>query len=101
MMDMTHQMELEFQSMTFQIRQAFCCAAQNGDYAHNAPHVVYKPALSKDGNSWCALLGDNLQSGVSGFGDTPMQALWAFDIAMNRNSGDADYANRAAREVTT
>ena len=90
----SEKMELEFQSMTFQISQAFCNAAQNGDYAHNAPHVVCKPTLSKDGNAWCALLGDNLQVGVSGFGDTPMQALWAFDTAMNRNSGKADYATR-------
>lgn len=31
--------------------------------------------IQKDGDSWCALLGENLQDGVSGFGDTPQEAL--------------------------
>lgn len=34
--------------------------------------------LSLDGNAWCVLLGDNLQEGVSGFGDRPYEALVAF-----------------------
>ena len=28
-----------------------------------------------DGDKWCALLGDNLQEGLAGFGDTPSEAL--------------------------
>ena len=28
-----------------------------------------------DGNQWCALVGENLQEGVAGFGDTPSDAL--------------------------
>ena len=28
-----------------------------------------------DGNLWCALLGDNLQDGLAGFGETPAEAL--------------------------
>jgi hypothetical protein len=28
-----------------------------------------------DGDKWCALLGDDLQSGLAGFGDTPAEAL--------------------------
>jgi hypothetical protein len=28
-----------------------------------------------DGNQWCALWGDDIQSGVAGFGDTPALAL--------------------------
>lgn len=28
-----------------------------------------------DGDMWCALLGENLQEGVAGFGDTPQEAL--------------------------
>lgn len=31
--------------------------------------------LSRDGNQWCALMGDNLQVGVAGFGDTLKEAL--------------------------
>ena len=34
--------------------------------------------LSLDGNSWCVLLGENLQEGVSGFGDRPYEAFVAF-----------------------
>lgn len=33
------------------------------------PGVMYRPALSVDGNQWCALYGSNLQDGVAGFGD--------------------------------
>jgi hypothetical protein len=49
--------------------------------AHAAPSAVYRPALSIDGNQWCALYGDNLQDGVAGFGDTPAAAMREFDKA--------------------
>ena len=45
------------------------------------PSVVYRPTLSADGDMWCALLGDNLQEGVAGFGKTPAEAMTAFDAA--------------------
>lgn len=32
-------------------------------------------AIQLDGNAWCALIGDNLQEGVAGFGGTPREAL--------------------------
>lgn len=51
--------------------------ATAGEYAR--PSVVWKPRLCVDGNQWCALLGDNLQDGVSGFGDSPAEAMWDFD----------------------
>lgn len=34
-----------------------------------------------DGNQWCVLLGENLQDGYAAFGDTPAQALRAFERA--------------------
>jgi hypothetical protein len=37
--------------------------------------------LSIDGNQWCALLGENLQDGVAGFGVSPEMALSDFDRA--------------------
>lgn len=40
-----------------------------------------KPTLYKDGNQWCYLLGDNLQTGVAGFGDTPALAMYDFQKA--------------------
>ena len=43
------------------------------------PSVLYRPNLGMDGNKWCALYGDNLQEGCSGFGDSPEEAMAAFD----------------------
>ena len=55
-----------------------------------APSNLYKPTLKSDGTQWCALLGENLQEGVSGFGDTPHSAMRAFDKAwLNSLSPDA------------
>ena len=31
--------------------------------------------ISLDGNLWCALVGENLQEGLAGFGTTPSEAL--------------------------
>lgn len=45
------------------------------------PSVLMRPAISIDGNQWCALYGDNLQDGVAGFGDSPDQAMREFDKA--------------------
>lgn len=45
----------------------------------NRPSVLYRPRLSKDGNAWIACLGDNLQIGVVGCGDTPEDAMRDFD----------------------
>lgn len=48
---------------------------------------VLKPKLSKDGNMWCALHGEDLQVGIAGFGPTPAKALLAFDAAMCSENG--------------
>lgn len=50
-------------------------------YEWQRPSVLFRPALSIDGNQWCALYGENLQDGVAGFGDSPALALEAFDKA--------------------
>lgn len=52
------------------------------------PSVQYRPAISLDGDQWCALYGDNLQDGVAGFGDSPAAAMAAFDIEWHKNIGD-------------
>lgn len=39
--------------------------------------------LSQDENEWCALLGDNLQEGISGFGRTPAEALQSLARKIN------------------
>jgi hypothetical protein len=40
---------------------------------------VLSPKLSKDGDMWCFLYGENLQEGVAGFGETPYKAALDFD----------------------
>lgn len=40
---------------------------------------ILKPVLTKDGDKWCVLYGENLQEGVSGFGDTPYKAIIDFN----------------------
>ena len=40
--------------------------------------------LSKDGNMWCFLWGDNLQEGVCGFGETIFDAAWNFYLEIKR-----------------
>ncbi len=47
------------------------------------PSVLMRPAMSVDGNQWCALYGDNLVDGVCGFGDTPAKAMQDFDKNWN------------------
>lgn len=47
--------------------------------------VLYRPTLTIDGNQWCALYGDNLQDGVAGFGDSPAQAMIAFNKAWHES----------------
>jgi len=43
------------------------------------PSVIFHPRLFLDGNMWCALLGDNIQEGVCGFGKSPDTAMREFD----------------------
>ena len=57
------------------IQQAAYCMAEAS--------VLYKPRLSRDGDQWCALFGDDLQSGVCGFGSTPAEAMQDFNRAWN------------------
>lgn len=43
------------------------------------PSVLFKPRLFVDGNAYCALYGDDLQSGCTGFGATAAEAMEDFD----------------------
>lgn len=54
------------------------------------PSVLMRPAISLDGNQWCALYGDNLQDGVAGFGDSPALAMAAFDRAWVATTKEAE-----------
>jgi hypothetical protein len=55
--------------------------AQDAFAEMQRPSVLYRPSLVADGNKWCALYGDDLATGITGFGDTPAQAMAAFDTA--------------------
>lgn len=59
------------------LRQEFSLAA----YEMQRPSAIYRPSLAPDGSKWCALYGANLMEGVAGFGDTPAEAMAAFDAA--------------------
>lgn len=71
------------------IKEAICEEAAIVREALTAPHVLLKPKIFPDGNMWCALLGQDLQCGVSGFGPTPAAAAAAFDKAWNNQSPPA------------
>jgi hypothetical protein len=43
------------------------------------PFMLLRPRISRDGNQWCVLYGENLMDGVCGFGDTPELAAADFD----------------------
>lgn len=66
------------------IHAAWLDAGYQWSYAateHARPSVLYRPALTKDGDRWCALYGSDLVVGVCGFGDTPAEAMSEFDKA--------------------
>lgn len=77
------------QVMETALREAFgmashhmACVAQEFTsvaYEQQRPSVLYRPNLSRDGNQWCALYGDDIQVGVAGFGDSPSKAMYDFD----------------------
>jgi len=50
-----------------------------GRIKEDNPHLKYKPVLSRDGNMWCAMYGENPMEGVCGFGETPEKAMEEFD----------------------
>jgi hypothetical protein len=59
--------------------QAVNQAASDINFSYTRPSAVFRPALSVDGNQYCALFGADLHSGVAGFGDTPEAAMADFD----------------------
>jgi len=68
--------------------QAICMAADDcanrimeATSEFDRPSFLFKPTLTIDGTSWCALYGDDIQTGVCGFGDSPAGAYEDFDRA--------------------
>lgn len=77
------------------IQQEFGIAASE----MQRPSVLYRPALSIDGNQWCALYGANLQDGVAGFGDTIADAMRDFDNAWSNWNARTAAEDRRAVEI--
>lgn len=48
---------------------------------YGEPAVFLKPRLFLDGNQWCVLHGKDLQEGLAAFGDSPSEAMYAFNQA--------------------
>jgi hypothetical protein len=94
-----NEMDEEYQRMTANsiAHEAFCAgqAWQQAAAAQERPSVLWKPSLFRDGNQWCALLGENIQDGVVGFGDSPDAAMWAFDEAWREKLPPAPSAQPA------
>ncbi len=57
------------------MRESFRAAAAQ----YERPSVLYRPTVVPDGSKWSALYGEHLMAGVSGFGDTPEEAMRDFD----------------------
>jgi hypothetical protein len=47
--------------------------------------AILKPKITKDGNEWCVLYGEDLQSGIAGFGNTPHEAVMDWERQWNKN----------------
>lgn len=61
-------------------------------------YLGIKPAY-KDGNAWCILLGDNIQEGICGFGDTKEEALIAFIKELIEKQGKKKSTNSKEDDV--
>lgn len=63
--------------------------------------VLIKAGLKpfKDGNQWCILVGDNIQEGVCGFGDTIEDALYEFLKEVCEQQKPAEWNDADMNEV--
>ena len=68
--------------------------AMDESYRINSPFARLRPKLYPDGDKWCVLYGEDLQSGVCAFGKTPEEAARNFDINWLNQK-----ANKSAYEV--
>ena len=44
---------------------------------------MLKPSIIRDGDQWCVLYGKDLQEGIAGFGNTPIQAIANWNKALD------------------
>lgn len=48
------------------------------------PFMRLGPKMFRDGNSWCCLYGDDIATGVCGWGDSPKAASVDFDLVWEK-----------------
>lgn len=68
-------------AMSYASDQGVLNAQWNAAQSAQLPSVLYRPRLMAEGAMWCALYGDDLATGVAGFGKTPAEAMHEFDKA--------------------
>jgi len=51
---------------------------------YSRPSSVYRPKIFKDGKCWRALYGETLQDGVVGYGASPREAMFNFDLEWSK-----------------
>ncbi len=51
---------------------------------------MLKPKLYKNGNKWCVLYGEDIQSGIAGFGETPNEAICDWNSAWVNKEGKSN-----------
>jgi hypothetical protein len=62
-------------------------SVQSAVAQYERPSVLFRPKVFLDGDQWCVLYGEDIQSGVCGFGDSPYAATYAFDAAWYKKTG--------------
>jgi len=60
-------------------------AAFQTEMERQRPFMMLRPPIYPCGDQWCVLLGEDLQVGICGFGDTPELAARAFDDAWRKS----------------
>jgi len=45
---------------------------------------LLRPKIFIDGDQWCCLYGDDIQTGIAGFGSTPDKAIWDWNLQWNK-----------------
>lgn len=88
---------MEIANAAWRVGQAADAVAQQIMAYHATWSSALKPTLTKDGDMWCALHGENLQVGVAGFGPTPAMALIAFETAMCSVNGSHEIERKATK----
>lgn len=76
---------MDYDEMKMAVERGISNFMDSGVWSYlEAPRVTITPQLFIDGNQWCAMLGENLMTGIAGFGDTPYDALLAFQKEMTK-----------------